>query len=226
MSKYAIVFSVIGCSALYTLIAIRGWPWSVDSRIDLSSIATLLAVIVALWVALRDSLIRLRARQHKTACFVAYNRPAVELILKRVAAAGGVIEKYKKIRLGETRPYDAFKYSSLVVQKGIWADINFILESISALPVDRAEMIASALGALPMLKSDYETLAMMQASVPINGDDQELISSILSRSKAVVDLLKKFLALNDSELDELVGSYREVLVDGENRHLVTGFSTR
>ncbi len=226
MGKQIGIFSVFGISALYVLIATRGWPWSVDSKIDLSSMATLLAVIVALAVALRDIFIRRESIKHRSACFTAYNRSAVELILKRVASAGGVIEKYKKIRLGDVRPYDAFRYSSLVMQKSIWADVSFILESISALPVTRAKMIASALGELPMLKSDYETLAMMESSVVVNEIDQDLIASIIERSANIIGLLKSFLELSDRGLDELVGSYREVVMDGETRHLVTGYSKR
>lgn len=226
MGKPIGIFSVIGISALYVLIATRGWPWSVDSKIDLSSIATLLAVVVALAVAFRDIIIRRENREHRSACFVAYNRSVVELILKRVGTAGGVIEKYKKIRLGEVRPYDAFRYSSLVIQKSIWVDVNFILESISALPVERAKMIASAFGELPMLKSDYETLAMMGPSVVVNETDQDLIASIIDRSASVVRLLKGFLELSDDGLDDLVSGYREVIVDGETRHLVTGYSKK
>lgn len=222
----AFFFGVSSCALIFLLFFFGRLSWPIDYKFDISSIATLLAVVVALAVALRDGAILKEYREHRTLCFVAYNRPAVELILKRVASAGGVIEGFKKIRLGAVRPYDAFRTSSIVVGKSIWTDVNFILESISALPIERAEMIASALGNLPMLKSDYETLAMMESSVPINETDQDLIGSILDRSSVIVGLLKAFLALSQDDMDELVNSYREVVSDGVTRRLVTGFCKR
>ncbi|WP_338802751.1 hypothetical protein V9L13_13550 [Pseudomonas sp. RSB 5.4] len=208
--------------AVFGLVALRGWPWSVESKIDFAAIATFLAVVVALGVAIRDSVIRWLDRRHQTARFVAYNRPAIELILKRVATASGVIEQKKGLRLGASRPHDSFKFASLVVHKGIWVDPGFLLETLAWLPVGQAKKVSYSLGLLPLLKSDFEALAATKENVFINERDQDLIRSIISRSKIIIGSLQEYLGLSEADLDKLIIEYAEVVYHDGEVYLVNG----
>lgn len=61
-----------------------------------SDYITLAAVIVALLVALRDSYYRARERKQIADCFLAYYRPASELLLKRTTCMLGELNKHQK----------------------------------------------------------------------------------------------------------------------------------
>lgn len=199
-------------------------PWTFDSKVDVSSVATFLAVVVALSVALDDAVKRRYERARNAACFVAYHRLPLELILKRIACAVGVIERHRAARLGQYRPYDHFKFSSLVVRQDIRVDVQYVLGALYVLPAAQAEKLASVLGMLPILKSDFESLAMMNPDVAINDADQDLIAAIIERGQYVVLVIKEFLGLSEVELKRLVDGYREVLVDGDLRYLAKGTS--
>lgn len=222
MRRMLLAFFALVVFAAFALVAFRGWPWSVESKIDFAALATFLAVVVALGVAIRDSVIRWLDRRHQTARFVSYHRPAIELILKRVATASGVVEQKKGLRLGASRPHESFKFSSLVVHKGIWVDPNFLLETLAGLPINQAQKVSYALGLLPLLKSDFEALASTKINVVISERDQDLIGSIILRSKLIVDALQGYLGLSEGELDKLIIEYAEVIYHEGEVFLVNG----
>lgn len=187
-----------------------------------SDYITLAAVIVALLVALRDSYYRARERKQIADCFLAYYRPASELLLKRTTCMLGELNKHKKIRLGASRPHQLFKLMSLLAHKGTWLSSDSALQHIHSLPPAKAKSIALALGEFPMLLSDLETLEVTNEPIIINERDQDLILSIIERLEKITKEIRSSLALSEEELERLVENYQETLYDGTERFVIKG----
>lgn len=221
-TQLCLVFALCLLMALLLLLVAKAGPWTLDYKVDLSGVGTFMAVIIALAVAFRDMVSRSLERRHSEACFIAYHRPTLELILMRVACSIGVISKHRAARLGEQRPYENFKFTSKVMQQDLSIDIEYVLRALAVLPVRQAEKLAYVLGVLPKLRSDFLSLAMMNADVQINDKDQDLIKSILNNGENVVAALKDFMGMSESDMNSMVDGYIEVIVEGGNRHLVRG----
>ncbi|WP_278930090.1 hypothetical protein [Pseudomonas qingdaonensis] len=192
---------------------------------DYEKTITTAAVIVALSVALKDTYLRSVERKHKAACFMSYHRPATELLLQRLICIDGTFSKHYKIRLGATRPYDAIRITNLIIRKKIWWNTEKILDSLAYLPTDKATLLGSILGELPLLESDFETLALFNSSVPISENDQELIKAIKVRLKIIIKNLTTLLELKEKKLKLLAESYKETIMDGKEQLRVCGFSS-
>lgn len=187
-----------------------------------SDYITLAAVIVALLVALRDSYYRARERKQIADCFLAYYRPASELLLKRTTCMLGELNKHQTIRLGASRPHQLFKLMSLLAHKGTWLSSDSALQHIHSLPPAKAKSIALALGEFPMLLSDLETLEVTNEPIRINERDQDLILSIIERLGKITKEIRNSLALSEEELERLVENYQETLYDGTERFVIKG----
>lgn len=190
----------------------------------ISDYLTLAAIVVALFATLKDSYHRIREGRSKANCFQAYFRPAAELLIRRASCVLGALEKQQKIRLGATRPYDTFKMTSLLMHKDIWLKSDIALEQLWFLPEKKALALATALGEMPMLLSDLETLGITNKEVLINERDQDLINSSISRLRRIKENLQITLSLTSDELEKLIESYQETIFDGSEKLIVQGYN--
>ncbi|MDK8263449.1 hypothetical protein QP835_04070 [Pseudomonas oryzihabitans] len=190
----------------------------------LSDYLTLAAILVALFATMKDSYHRICESRSKANCFQAYFRPAAELLIRRASCVLGALEKQKKIRLGAPRPYDTFRMTSLLMHKEIWLKSENALEQLWFLPEKKALALATALGEMPMLLSDLETLAATNREVFINEKDQDLINSSTSRLKKIKENLQITLNLTSEGLDKPIENYQETIFDGDEKLIVQGYN--
>ncbi|MBA1278798.1 hypothetical protein [Stutzerimonas stutzeri] len=182
--------------------------------IDYNATITTLALIVALGVAIRDSCIRLADRRKRTNIYLSYYRRDAELLAQRLSSVKGAIEKHKSIRLGAQRPYEAFKFTALILKKcRTWSSEHqlSILENLSE---KTSLQLSLLLGEIPSLISNFEALMVSNSSVTINEQDQDLIKFILEKIDAILEILKDLFKFNEEHIQKLTNQYYESLHDG------------